>query len=264
MRSSRSPAGFTLLEIMLAVAILLLISVALTRFTEATVQAAQMSTRGGDEDEACAGLRRLLAAQLAALPGHQSEALVGMMIKGSNGRRDALQMVCPSGNALLTPDARGLYQITLLLREIPRGSGKLVLGLGRQPWTGDDDDDDDDDNATATVGKLKATDPRELAAKLPADWIPLMPGVNQLEIAYFDSRLNSWVDRWTDASTLPSLVRLRLTLADASSPYELVQRVPGGGIKDLPPPVQVPVPQTGVINAPPGSNSGSAAAALTR
>jgi prepilin-type N-terminal cleavage/methylation domain-containing protein len=254
MKANRNQAGFTLLEVVLAVAILLLISVALSRFTDSTIQAAQISVRNGDEDEACSGLRRLLTAQLAALPQNfQSGALVGMMIKSNGGRRDALQMICPSGNALLTPDAKGLYQITLMIREIPRGSGKMVLGLQRQPWT-DDDDDDDDDNPSGS-SSLKTTSLNPAAAKLPSDWVSLMDDVTQIEIAYFDSRLNGWVDRWTDSSALPNLVRVRLTLGNnGAPPYEIVQRVPGGGIKALPPPVAAPV-TTGVSGTPGADNA---------
>lgn len=263
LRASRNKAGFTLLEIVLAVAILLLISVALTRFTDSTIQAAQISVRDGDEDEACSGLRRLLTAQLAALPQNfDSGALVGMMIKGNGGRRDALQMICPSGNALLTPDAKGLYQVTLMIREIPRGSGKMVLGLQRQPWTDDDDDDDEDNPSGASSLKTSSLNPAQ--AKLPADWVTLMDGVSAIEMAYFDSRLNGWVDRWTDSGALPNLVRVRLTLgSNGVPPYEIVLRVPGGGIKALPPPIAAPVQQgltgtPGRINVPPGNGVNAA------
>ena len=138
-------------------------------------------------------------------------------------------MVCPAGNALLTPDARGFYQITLDLREMPRGSGHYALGLEREPWTDDDDDDDDDDDAKTQAAHHPPTKPAGRAAP-PADWVQLIDNVQSLEIAYFDARLNGWVDKWTDAAMLPNLVRVRLTAGGDSVPYELVEKVPGGGL----------------------------------
>ena len=234
---ARERAGFTLLEVVLAVAILVVITVVVAQFTEMTVQSAEVSTRGTEEGLACNGLRHLLAAEVSALPANQDGALTGMKISSHGARRDALMMVCPSGNAVLTPDAKGYYQITLVLREIPRGSGKMTLGLEREPWTDDDDDDDDDDNGTTGAAAKPARAPVE---KLPSDWIPLLPGVQQLEIAYFDARLNSWVDRWVDSVMLPNLVRLRLTFAPGQPPYEIVERVPNGGLTRLPPQVVLP------------------------
>ena len=52
-----------------------------------------------------------------------------------------------------------------------------------------------------------------------------------MEIAYFDSRLNGWVDKWTDQAALPNLVRLRLLDAESATPYEMILRVPGGGLR---------------------------------
>ena len=179
----------------------------------------QLST----EDMACGGLRRLLAAQLSALPANQNGVLIGVNTTRKGARHDALQMVCPAGNAVLTPDAKGYYQVTLDLREIPRDSGHWMLGLERTPWNDDDDDDDD-------AIKPDSKDLRTAKQELPSDWVRLLDNVNALEIGYFDSRLNGWVDKWTDQANLPNLVRLRVLLAGNSAPYEIVRRVPGGGL----------------------------------
>ena len=77
----------------------------------------------------------------------------------------------------------------------------------------------------------------------------LMDNVRSLEIAYFDARLNGWVDKWTDQSLLPNLVRVRLTLAGSDAPLEVVERVPGGGVSKLPP-ANLPV---NPITRPPGT-----------
>ena len=220
-------AGFTLIEMTLAVAILAIISVTVYRFTEVAIRATDQSMQVSGEVTACAGLRRLLAAQLAALPANQNGALIGVNTTRRGGaRHDALQLVCPAGNAVLTPDAKGYYQVTIDLREIPRNSDHWVLGLERTPWADDDDDDDDDDDAI----KPGLPDLHKGAQKLPTDWVRLMDNVSALEVGYFDSRLSAWVPKWTDQSRLPDLVRLRILVAGNAVPYEIVERVPGGGL----------------------------------
>ena len=101
-------AAFTLIEMMLAVAILIIITVTVYQFVDVTLRAADASLQAGEQGMQDGGLRRLLQAQLSSLPLGQNGSLIGMNIKKQgSGRRDAMQMVCPAGNALLTPDAKG-------------------------------------------------------------------------------------------------------------------------------------------------------------
>ncbi len=235
-KRNRSKGGFTLIEMTLAVAILVIITITVYQFTDVAIRATEMSMQASAEDTACAGLRRLLAAQLAGLPANQNGTLIGVnTIRKGGGRHDALQIVCPAGNAVLTPDAKGFYQVTLDLREIPRGSDHWALGMERTPWN-DDDDDDDDDAVKPTASVLQSG-----RQQLPSDWVRLMDNVSALEIAFFDSRLNGWVDKWTDQANLPNLVRMRVSLAGNPIPYEIVQRVPGGGLAKVIPAVALPV-----------------------
>ena len=102
---------------MLAVAILIVITVTVYQFVDVTVRATDVSLQVGEQSMQYSGFRRLVAAQLSSLPTGQNGALIGMNLKGNGGnRRDAMQMVCPAGNAVLTPDARGFYQLTLDLQ----------------------------------------------------------------------------------------------------------------------------------------------------
>ena len=248
--------GFTLLEIVLATAILIIITVSVYQFTSITIHVTDLSMQESLNAQACGGFRRLLETQLASLPTKGDGVLIGVVVDGRKGagRRDALQLVCPAGNALLTPDARGLYEITLTLRELPRGSGHFSLGMERTPWTDDDDDDDDDTSGRPKASSTKVTDVTKLHEVLPSDWVKLMDGVDALEFAYFDARLNGWVDKWTDSTTLPSLVRTRLTLGPNRAPYEIVERVPGGAAnaRVIPTISNLPTDPTGAhtVNSP--------------
>ena len=232
--------AFTLLEIMMAIAILVIICGTVYEFTATTMRAADFSVKYDAQELACAGFRRLLAAQLGGMPAHKQGALIGALVESKGVRRDAMQIVCSSGNALLTPDARGYYQITLDTHEIPRGSGHFTLGMDRQPWSEDDDDDDDDDDNAVATANVKTKDFLKGRDRLPADWVPLLEGVRAVEIAYFDARLNGWVDKWTDTSALPNLVRVRLTMENSGAPYEVVEHVPGGGLKAVIPTAAIP------------------------
>ena len=100
------PAAFTLIEILLAMAIMAVICGTIYQFTGTTVQVADVATRTDARAESLGGLRRLLAAQFAALPMSEPQAITGAANDGEHGRQDILQMLCPAGGALLTPDVR--------------------------------------------------------------------------------------------------------------------------------------------------------------
>jgi hypothetical protein len=53
-------------------------------------------------------------------------------------------------------------------------------------------------------------------------WVPLLTNITSLQIGYFDPRLNTWIDRWTDRGTLPHLVRLTITRVGSKLPWEAV------------------------------------------
>jgi hypothetical protein len=52
-----------------------------------------------------------------------------------------------------------------------------------------------------------------------------------LEIRYYDARLNSWQDRWTDPQRYPSLVRVRLWKRAGDPPLEVVLTVPAANVQ---------------------------------
>ncbi|MEO8440098.1 MAG: prepilin-type N-terminal cleavage/methylation domain-containing protein [Spartobacteria bacterium] len=188
--------AFTLLEITLAVAILGMMAVAIYRFVSANLTAVRISTELNEIDGRYEGLGNLLTAQLQDLPPGQG-ALAGEPYKFSGRSRDEMTWFCSAGPGLLTRYAAGEFAVTLRLRPIER-SDEMELGIVRAS--------DDEGNA---VPENKA-------------WVSLLTGVKSMEIRYFDPRLNSWVDRWTDRSTLPHLVRLTIDRAGSSVPWEMV------------------------------------------
>lgn len=196
-RVNRKPRGaFTLLEIMLAVGILGLMAVTIYRFVASNLVAVRLSTEMTDLDARYTGLANLLTAQLQDLPPGQGK-LGGEPYKFSGHSRDEMSWICTAGQGLLTRYASGDYSATLRLRPQAK-SDEMVLGLVREPA----------EDITPTEGNQS--------------WVPLVDHLTGLEIRYFDPRLNTWVDRWTDRGNLPHLVRVSLERAGTSVPWEAV------------------------------------------
>jgi hypothetical protein len=85
---------------------------------------------------------------------------------------------------LFTRYAGGEFTVRMRLRPMKEGSDRFQLGCYRKPR-------DESEGA-----EEKET------------WVPLIDDVSGLRFRYFDTRLNAWVERWTDTGTLPRLVEM--------------------------------------------------------
>jgi prepilin-type N-terminal cleavage/methylation domain-containing protein len=189
--------GFTLLEIMLAVGILALMSVAIYRFVQSNILALRISSEASAGDARFDSLRDLLIAQLQSLPAG-SGALTGEPLKLNDRSRDELRWTSGAGLGVLTRYAPTDFTVAMRLQPHPKANDRFDLGLLRKPK----------DN-------LSFTDVHET-------WVPLLENVRSMEIRFFDSRLNVWVTRWNDTVTLPRLVRVTIERTDATVPWEAV------------------------------------------
>ena len=195
-KRARSSA-FTLLEIMFAVVILAMMSMAIFRFVQSNLSALRISSEVNATDSRYSGFESLLATQWQSLPAGTG-ALVGEPFKLNERPRDEITWVCSAGPGLLTRYAAGEYRVSMRLRPVAKDSEKMEIGLARRPKT---------DEANAAD--------RE-------SWIPLLPNVQSLQIRYFDPRLNTWVERWTDTVTLPRLVKVAIARTDSPAPWEAI------------------------------------------
>ena len=175
--------GFTLLEIVLAAAIMGLLTMAIFRFVQTNIAVVQISATESAEDARYTGLLELLTTQLQSLPTGVG-ALAGDTYKFNDRQRDEIVWACSAGPGLLTRYAGGEFTVRMRLRPIKEGSDKLQLGIYRKPRT-----------------EAEGVDEKET-------WVPLIDDIGALRIRYFDARLNAWVERWTDSGTLPKLVEL--------------------------------------------------------
>jgi prepilin-type N-terminal cleavage/methylation domain-containing protein len=187
--------GFTLLEILLAVAILGMMSLAIYRFVQSNIIALRLSAEASAADARYDSLREMLAAQLQSLP---QGALSGEPLKLNDRSRDEIRWICGAGPGLLTRYAPGDFTVMMRLQPEDKTSDRLDLGLLRKPK---------DDTSFSNVHE---------------SWMPLLENVQTLQVRYFDPRLNTWTDRWSDTVTLPRLVKITVGRNDAAVPWEVI------------------------------------------
>jgi len=189
--------GFTLLEIIMAVAILATMALAIYRFVQANLVAIRLSSGAIAADARYDGLREVLANQWQSLPSGRG-ALLGDAFKLNDRERDEVRWVCSAGPGLMTRYAAGDFVVALRLQSEKKDSDRLDLGFLRKPK---------DDSSLTNVNE---------------SWIPLIEDVRSLQVRYFDARLNAWVERWTDTGTLPRLVKVTVNRSDAAAPWEAI------------------------------------------
>jgi len=189
--------GFTLLEIIMAVAILATMALAIYRFVQSNLIAIRLSSETLASEARYDGLREVLAAQWQNLPSGKG-ALLGDVFKLNDRERDEIRWTCSAGPGLMTRYAAGDFVVALRLQSEKKDSDRLDLGFLRKPKN---------DSALTNANE---------------SWIPLIEDVRSLQIRYFDARLNVWVERWTDAGTLPRLVKVIVGRPDAVVPWEAI------------------------------------------
>lgn len=187
-----SGSGFTLLEIMLSVAILGMIAMVIFRFVSANLTVMRVSAEESAAEARYSGFINLMTAQLQEVPSGQG-ALSGEPFKFNDRARDEISWICGSGPGLVTRYAPGDFIVSVRLRPKGGKDDQMEIGFNRKPR---------DTAEGSTEGE---------------SWVPLVDKVNSLQIRYFDVRLNAWVERWTDTVTLPKLVRMVIGRPDRES-----------------------------------------------
>jgi prepilin-type N-terminal cleavage/methylation domain-containing protein len=182
-RTRRS--GFTLLEITLAAAILGLMCLAIYRFVQTNISVLRISAEDSIEEARYGGLLDLLTTQWQSLPTGVG-ALGGEPFIFNQRPRDEIVWFCGAGPGLMTRYAGGEFAVRMRLRPMKEGGDRMQLGFLRRPREAAEGSDEGE------------------------TWVPLIDDVRGMRIRYFDPRLNAWVERWTDSSSLPRLIEVIL------------------------------------------------------
>jgi prepilin-type N-terminal cleavage/methylation domain-containing protein len=190
--------GFTLLEIVIAVAILATMAMSIYRFVQSNLLAIRLSSDAVASEARYDGLREVLTTQWQSLAPRNS-ALHGDSYKLNDRPRDEITWVCSAGPGLMTRYATGDFVVSLRLQS-EKDSDKLDLGLLRKP-----------------KGDTALTDVHE-------SWVPLIENVRGLQIRYLRVLQNTytWQESWADTQNLPRLIKVTVERADASAPWEAI------------------------------------------
>ena len=202
-RAHRPRAAFTLLEIILSVAILSMVALALYQFVGSTLISASVAYNAGTLQSELAGFNRVFQAQAANLPARVpsgAQLLTGKSKRGAGAAADSIMWISPPGNGVFARRGEGYFFATLEL--VPNRDGsRLVL-------------------SRAVIQPVPNLPPK------PLPDVPLISNVASFEVAYYDARINSWVDDWNDPVALPNLVRFRMRFTTGAPDYETVIRLP--------------------------------------
>ena len=209
---NNAPRGFTLLEVMIATLIVSLLAMTLFRFVSTNLLAMKYTTELQDERESVQAVVRFLQTQLADLPRRENGALLGNPLKLHDLSSDEIIWRTHAGQGVLTAAAPGEYRVTMTVQPVESTSSELELGLRREPITPEARADVDFFARGSGTSKY--------------NWVSLVRPMAAFEVRYFDPRLNTWLDRWTDQAARPLLVRVRLWKNADDPPVEAILPVP--------------------------------------
>ena len=189
--------AFTLLEIMLAVAILGMMSLAIFRFVQSNLIALKFSSETAAAEAQYDGLRDLLTTEWQTLTPMRAN-LTGEPFKLNERERDEIKWRCSAGPGVLTRYAPGEFGVTLRLQPEKQKGDRLDLGL------------------------LRRSQEKSDTGEVNESWVPLVNDVSSLEISYFDPNANNWLPRWPGGGRLPSLIKISVGRGNAGVPWEAI------------------------------------------
>ena len=212
--SRHSRAGFTLLEVMLAVAIMAVTTLGIFRFVQSTVRAVAASVEDTEEQLSVERLVALVQEEFYSLPVRGQTNIQGESIKLNGADFDSIEWRSRGGAGLMTTAATGEYRVKLRIQPVEKNSNKYEIGFWRRPALLD------------TAGGLVAG-----GSDNDATWVPLMQRVAALRLRYWDARLGQLLDSWRDPTVRPSFVIMSITREGDETPYEAVLRIPVSAVQ---------------------------------
>ena len=210
----RARGGFTLLEVMLAVAIIGFTTVGIFRFVQSTVRAVAVSVEDTEEQLRVDRLVALVQEEFYSLPARGQTNIQGESIKLNGADFDSIEWRSRGGPGLMTTAVSGDYRVKLRIQPVEKNSNKYEIGYWRRPAL------------LETDGGLVAG-----GSDKDATWVPLLQRVSAMRIRYWDSRLGQLLDSWRDPTARPAFVILSITREGDDVPYEAVLRIPVSAVQ---------------------------------
>jgi general secretion pathway protein J len=192
----REAAGFTLVELLIAVTLLSLLSVALLAALRVGVGAERAGSARLDAEEGTALALSFIRAQLGDARAALEVDETGRSVIVFDGAADHVAFVAPLPARV---NLSGLHVIEIVAVRAARGSELVIRARPYRP-------------------------PNILPADISEK--RLMPGLGAAEFAYFGAESSNqpaaWHDEWHDMGSLPVLVRLRVSDARGAAAPDLV------------------------------------------
>ncbi len=210
----RARGGFTLLEVMLAVAIIGFTTVGIFRFVQSTVRAVAVSVEDTEEQLRVDRLVALVQEEFYSLPARGQTNIQGESIKLNGADFDSIEWRSRGGPGLMTTAVSGEYRVKLRIQPVEKNSNKYEIGYWRRPAL------------LETDGGLVAG-----GSDKDATWVPLLQRVSAMRIRYWDSRLGQLLASWRDPTARPAFVILSITREGDDVPYEAVLRIPVSAVQ---------------------------------
>jgi type II secretion system protein J len=232
--TSRPNAGFTLVEVMIAISILALVIAAIYSTWTAILRASKSGQNAAAAVQRTRIVVRLLEDSLSSARSFGANpGSYGFMAE--NGDEASLSFVARLSQSFPRSGRFGDLDVRRVTFAVQPGSdGGRNLVLRQTPLVMDTDEDE-------TLHP-----------------IILSKNVKEFSMEFWDNRLNDWVDEWKNTNQLPRLVMFTLKLADTSkplSPVEEISRIVSIPSLTVQPMWQMPrMPGPGVV--PPGTTPG--------
>lgn len=187
--------AFTLLEVMLALAILTLLAGALYAMVDATLRATSELEMRTNRSQQIRGFIELCRKTFRALPASSSFA-VRINQEGENLMPELVFRNAPGLFAWGEP---GEEPTSTILGVRPQLGGLVSLSLLQ--------DSDEEIGSYLLGGSPKQA------------WLPLISGLRKVEWRFYDPRTTVWMKEWKEQGFRPSLVELTLTIEEGPQRY---------------------------------------------
>ncbi|MEN3942015.1 prepilin-type N-terminal cleavage/methylation domain-containing protein [Prosthecobacter sp. SYSU 5D2] len=219
----RRPAGFSLMEVVIALTILGMIMGTLFAIIQGSVRAAAQIEQLQRENDA---INRFLDLSRKAFTTLPSTATLTLTALDPNNPLSSGQELTISGSTHcfsfgLSPIS---YEDTILgLRPDPNGAtdanGLLLqyLSLSREDLIPQTDD--------SGMALRQETTGLSAPDEQGRYWMPLLPDVVQLKWRFYKEDDETWLEEWDD-SDWPDLIEIQLQMRDRSTPMRMVYSVP--------------------------------------
>lgn len=196
----KSVRAFTLFEVLLSMAIMVLIAGMVFGVVNAVVRTAAELTVEQTRRREIDGLRELLSRQFSAL---DPQTVLGLNVREDQGRY--LSEITIEKSPGVFSWGRESWYFGLIILGLEVGSdGGLRFGVRRE----------DSDEITRERGGGGAK------------WLPLVGGLKTFEWSFYDGTARTWAGNWENRATLPVLIRLKYQFTDDPAPDEMVFSLP--------------------------------------